>query len=211
MNADLYRIIGLVLFGLCTLLPIFWVTVVALFYLTSSLAPQAFARWESNLVLLISLASCLITFAAYRFFFSAIALEPLLGWIPLVAALVGLYASYFFIVGCLSPPPPLPEPPVNASLPSAKYLAWPLPAAVTCVAGGVLGAAVGGGGTRQGFIVALAFNPFLWVAVYCLFKVGQLRCPHCRRARSVRASRNAAVGSPLFCTKCQNWFSKPAA
>lgn len=108
-------------------------------------------------------------------------------------------------------PQPSESPPHNAELPIASYLSWPVPTMVTLCAATLLGAYSGSGGTPGGFIVAFLLNPLLWAAGWAYWKSGQLRCPHCRRGIRSREIRNAAVGKPIYCSKCNNWSAKPAA
>ncbi len=96
-------------------------------------------------------------------------------------------------------------------LPTARYLYWPFPTTVALLIAAIFGAYAGSGGTPRGFVVAFAVNPLLWVSCYAFAKIGQMRCPHCRRGIWSRSVRNAAVGSAVYCGKCQNWSVKPVA
>jgi hypothetical protein len=106
--------------------------------------------------------------------------------------------------------PPSKLPSRANDLPVSSYLSWPLPVAVALVLASLLGAYSGSGGTPRGFLIALLLNPILWGAGWALWKIGQLRCPHCRRGIGSTEVRNAAVGSPVCCGKCGNWSTKPA-
>lgn len=106
--------------------------------------------------------------------------------------------------------PPSQSPPRDNDLPVSSYLSWPLPLAVALILASLLGAYSGSGGTPRGFVIALLLNPILWVAGWALWKIGQLRCPHCRRGIGSSEVRNAAVGSPICCARCGNWSVKPA-
>ena len=95
--------------------------------------------------------------------------------------------------------------------PAGKYLSWPMPATIGFALAGLAGAAVGSGGTPEGFAVAYALNPLNWAMVWAFFKIGKIGCPHCRRAVGGDSVRNTAVGTGLRCIQCRNVFRKPAA
>ncbi len=102
-------------------------------------------------------------------------------------------------------------PPDGVNPPLATYPKWPAPTAAVCLLLGLAGSVAGSGGTAAGFGLALALNPVLWLSAYALFKVGKLRCPHCRATPVTVNARYAAVGTLLQCRTCKNWCAKPPA
>jgi hypothetical protein len=140
--------------------------------------------------------------------------EPGLVWLAWLGAAGGLSLIFWNIARVHRPTTKSAAnggSPAKDSLPSAKYLAWPIPLVLIGSIASVIGAYAGGGGSPRGVGVALAVNPLLWVAIYAVFKVGKLQCPHCRRGRPSLKHRNAAAGTPIHCDKCGNWFAKPSA
>jgi hypothetical protein len=104
--------------------------------------------------------------------------------------------------GITQPPPP----------PPAQYgggNVWWL-GVVLGVFAGLASAAVGGGGSPEGAVVAIALNPLVWFGCYSLFKIRPaLRCPHCRRTEAIPPEfRNARLGSIATCPHCGNEFQK---
>jgi hypothetical protein len=169
-------------------------------------------RWEGRLFGWSTILCGCLTFLLWRLTPLSTMVSNGYGWVAIAAAWLGLMCLIALAsLAYESSSTASSSPPKAESLPTAKYLTWPLPAAAFSALASGLGAYAGGGSTPRGIAMALMLNPFLWISIYCCYKVGQLRCPHCRRGRPSRKYRNAAVGSPIPCEKCENWFIKPAA
>jgi hypothetical protein len=94
--------------------------------------------------------------------------------------------------------------------PSGSYLQWPTVAFWGLVILGLIGASAGSGGSPEGFIAALVLNPILWAAIYVFWKIGNIRCPHCRKSFPIGDAAKYPVGSAITCRNCGNDFAKPA-
>jgi hypothetical protein len=211
MNEALPHIARAAIAGL-GVIPIFATIFCLLFCVIAQLPAHVLNRWEGRLVGWSTILCGCLTFLLWRLTPLSALVRDGYGWVAYTAALIGLMGLLQLTILANGSSSTVSSSPPNAeSLPAAKYLTWPLPAAAFSVLASGLGAYAGGGGTPRGIAMALMLNPFLWISIYCCYKVGQLRCPHCHRGRPSRKYRNASVGSPIPCEKCENWFIKPAA
>jgi hypothetical protein len=94
--------------------------------------------------------------------------------------------------------------------PVGTYTQWPMVAFWVLLILGVIGAFAGSGGSPAGFLVALILNPILWVAIVVFRKIGNIRCPHCRKNFRLGYAAKHPVGSAITCRSCGNDFAKPA-